>query len=111
MKNINPQLASQLRSSSVTSDDGLVCLGQQLEKDRENQLQYEQRKDLLKKISQPCNSETAAASPHRENPVQPTQPSHNQPPHVYSTPQKEEQKDTLPWDPLLIHVTWDHPPL
>lgn len=27
------------------------------------------------------------------------------------TPQKEEQKDTLPWDPLLIHVTWDHPHL
>lgn len=44
LKNINPQMASQLRSNGVTSVDGLVRLGQQLEKDKENQLHYEQRK-------------------------------------------------------------------
>lgn len=44
LKNINPQMASQLRSNGVTTVDGLVRLGQQLEKDKENQLQCEQRK-------------------------------------------------------------------
>jgi len=36
--NINPQITSELRSKGVTFVDGLVCLGQQLEKDKENQL-------------------------------------------------------------------------
>lgn len=43
LKNINPQLASQLRSSRVATVDELVRLGQQLEKDRDNQHQYERR--------------------------------------------------------------------
>ncbi|KAI3374585.1 hypothetical protein L3Q82_021158 [Scortum barcoo] len=78
LKNINPQIASQLRSSGVTSVDGLVRLGQQLEKDRENQLQYEQRKNLLKKPSRAVASEPAMLTPKR-----PSHPSHNQPPQVY----------------------------
>ncbi len=54
LKNINPQMASQLRSNGVTSVDTLVRLGQQLEKDRENQLQYEQRKKPWKlKVTSP----------------------------------------------------------
>ncbi len=32
LKNINPQMASQLRSNGVTTVDGLVRLGQQLRK-------------------------------------------------------------------------------
>ncbi|CDQ89113.1 unnamed protein product [Oncorhynchus mykiss] len=43
LKNINPLLASQLRER-VTTVDGLVRLGQQFEKDRECQQQYDQRK-------------------------------------------------------------------
>ncbi|KAI3377210.1 hypothetical protein L3Q82_009122, partial [Scortum barcoo] len=78
LKNINPQIASQLRSSGVNSVDGLVRLGQQLEKDRENQLQYEQRKNLLKKTSRAVASEPAMLTPKR-----PSHPSHNQPPQVY----------------------------
>ncbi len=83
LKNINPQLASQLRSSRVTSVDGLVRLGQQLEKDRENQLQYEQRRGLLRKPSKPVAPESAALPPNRENPVQPSRLSHNRPLQVY----------------------------
>lgn len=68
LKNINPQLASQLRSSRVTSVDALVRLGQQLEKDWENQLQYEQRKNILRKTPKPAASESAALSHNtREN--------------------------------------------
>lgn len=40
LKNINPQLANQLRSSRVTSANGPVCPGQKREKDQESQLQY-----------------------------------------------------------------------
>ncbi|KAI3353499.1 hypothetical protein L3Q82_020019, partial [Scortum barcoo] len=83
LKNINPQIASQLRSSGVTSVDGLVRLGQQLEKDRENQLQYEQRKNLLKKPARAVASEPAMLTPKRENAVRPGHPSQNQPPQVY----------------------------
>ncbi|XP_060796136.1 uncharacterized protein LOC132898493 [Neoarius graeffei] len=43
LKNINPQFASQLRSNGVKSVDDLVRLGQQLERDKENQRQYEQK--------------------------------------------------------------------
>ncbi len=49
LKNINPKLASQLRSSNVSTVEALVRLGQQLEKDRENQCQYEQHKKLVQK--------------------------------------------------------------
>ncbi len=45
LENSKPQLASQLRSISVTSVDVLVLLGQQLEKDRESQLQDEKREN------------------------------------------------------------------
>ncbi len=63
LKNINPQLASQLRSSHITTVESLVRLGQQLEKDRENQRHYEQRKKMMQK---PARSESAAQSvqPH-----------------------------------------------
>lgn len=44
LKNINPLLASQLRSSNVNTVEAMVRLGQQLAKDKENQRQYEQRK-------------------------------------------------------------------
>lgn len=43
LKNSNSKLASQLRSSGVNTVNGLVRLGNQLEKDRDNQLLYEQR--------------------------------------------------------------------
>lgn len=42
LKNIKPYLASQLRSR-VTTVDGLVKLGHQLEKDYAQQLHYERR--------------------------------------------------------------------
>ncbi|KAI3370515.1 hypothetical protein L3Q82_025272 [Scortum barcoo] len=58
-------------------------LGQQLEKDRENQLQYEQRKNLLKKPARAVASEPAMLTPKRENAVRPGHPSQNQPPQVY----------------------------
>lgn len=74
LKNINPQLASQLRSSGVTSVGGLVRLGQQLEKDRENQLQYEHRKNALKKTNK-TTSETGTLPPNKDNSVR---PSHSQ---------------------------------
>lgn len=84
LKNINPQLASQLRSSRVTSVNALVRLGQQLEKDRVNQLQYEQKKNLLGKTPKPATSESAARSLNtRENPVRTNQPSQNRPSLVY----------------------------
>lgn len=38
LRNIYPKLASQLRSSNVTTVEALVQLGQQLEKDKENQV-------------------------------------------------------------------------
>uniref|UniRef100_A0A8C1GVQ7 Reverse transcriptase domain-containing protein n=1 Tax=Cyprinus carpio TaxID=7962 RepID=A0A8C1GVQ7_CYPCA len=64
LKNINPQMASQLRSNGVTSVDGLVRLGQQLEKDKENQLQYEQRKKPWKlRITSPAQSQLANPVP------------------------------------------------
>ncbi|XP_051793893.1 uncharacterized protein LOC127530652 [Acanthochromis polyacanthus] len=44
LKHINPSLASQLRSSRVTTVDELVRLGQQLEQDRDNQHHYDQRR-------------------------------------------------------------------
>ncbi len=68
LKNINPRLASQLRSSSVGTVDGLVRLGQQLEKDRVNQRNYEQRRDLEKK-SQPKTQHTSIGY---HNPSQPS---------------------------------------
>ena len=60
LKNINPTMASQLRGSRVTTVEALVRLGQQLEKDRENQRHYEQRKKSMQK---PARSE-GAAQPH-----------------------------------------------
>lgn len=48
-KNSNPQLGSQLCNSGVTTLDGTVLLGQQLEKDWDNQWQYEQRKEQAQK--------------------------------------------------------------
>jgi len=60
LKNINPQMASQLRSNGVTSVDGLVRLGQQLEKDKENQVQYEHRKKPWKlRTTSPAPSQLA----------------------------------------------------
>lgn len=79
LKNINPKLASQLRSSRVTSVDALVHLGQQLEKDRENQLYYEQRK----KSPKPAASDPTVLPPTRENPVRQNQRNPNQPTQVY----------------------------
>ena len=49
LKNSNQKLTSQLRSSDVTTVDGLIRLGQQLEKDRDNQLVYERRLQSLSK--------------------------------------------------------------
>lgn len=83
LKNINPQLASQLRGSRLSSVDGLVRLGQQLEKDRENQLQYGQRKNLFKKPSKPVSAETVAPSFNRENSARQSQPSQNRPPPAF----------------------------
>lgn len=82
LKNINPQLASQLRSSRVTSVDALVRLGQQLEMDRENQLHYKQRKNL-KKSPKSAASDPTVLAPNRENPVRQNQPGPNRPPQVY----------------------------
>ena len=65
LKNINPQLASQLQSNGVTTVDGLVHLGQQLEKDRENQQLYEQRNQLY----QGFRGGTTSASIPVKNPV------------------------------------------
>lgn len=53
LKNINPKLASQLRSSNIATVEALVRLGQQLEKDRENQRQYEQKHKLMQKPPKP----------------------------------------------------------
>lgn len=83
LKNINPQLASQLRSSRIVTVDGLVRLGQQLEKDQENQRQYEHRKSLLKKPTKPSMYEPTAPPPNREQPIRPNQPTHNRPPQPF----------------------------
>lgn len=60
LKNINPQLASQLRSIWVSYIWGWSCppQTQQLEKDQHNQLQYVRRKGLWKTIQKPSSSET-----------------------------------------------------
>lgn len=50
LKNSNPHLASQLQSNRVTTVDGLVRLGQQLEKNRENQQLYDQRNQLCQNL-------------------------------------------------------------
>nr|XP_054598745.1 uncharacterized protein LOC129163840 [Nothobranchius furzeri] len=78
LKNINPQLASQLRSR-VTSVDELVRLGQQLEKDQQNQLQYEQRKGLRKAVQKPPSNltptpSTTQTTQRQLNPAASTQP-------------------------------------
>ena len=56
LKNINPQLASQLRSSRVATVEELVRLGQQLEKDRDNQHHYDRRiKPPVQPASRPAD--------------------------------------------------------
>ncbi len=55
LKNIKPYLASQLRSR-VTNVDELVKLGQQLERDYEQQQQYEGRMGFTQAISMPQRS-------------------------------------------------------
>lgn len=127
LKNINPPLVSQLRSSRVTSVDGLVCLGQQLEKDRENQLQCEQRRNVLKKTSKPAASESAVLPPNRENPVRPNLPCQNRSPQVYcwhckgshapsTCPQRGTNKASSPRPShqdaaITYHIQESHPTL
>ncbi len=55
LKNMNPYLASQIRSRVNTVDE-LVKLGQQLEKDYEQQLQYEKRVSSKQPLSMPQRS-------------------------------------------------------
>lgn len=52
LKNMNPHLASQIRSR-VNIVDELVKFGQQLEKDYEQQLQYEKRVSSKQPLSMP----------------------------------------------------------
>lgn len=68
LKNINPQLASQLRSNGVKTVDGLVRLGQQLERDKENQRQYEQK---IQSAPQPRLPNPAQSLPSTSKPPQP----------------------------------------
>lgn len=76
LKNINPQLASQLRGNGVSSVDALVRLGQQLEKDRFNQKQYELRKQTCHSLqvgsnTSPRNSPSPAPSHSAKTPGNP----------------------------------------
>lgn len=65
LKNSNPRLTSQLQSSGVDTVDGLVRLGQQLEKDRHNQRMHEQRIQSLGKpqIRQDNSAKPVAVDP------------------------------------------------
>ncbi|MED6241876.1 hypothetical protein ATANTOWER_029156 [Ataeniobius toweri] len=72
LKNIDPSLASQLRSSRVMTVDELVHLGQQLEKDRDNQQQYEHRKQA-KTPPKPADHR-----PHPDSTVRQRQPNYTQ---------------------------------
>lgn len=72
-KHINPSLASQLRSSRVTTVDELVRLGQQLERDRDNQHQYDQKRRVAA-TSRPADSR----SPPNEPTVRQRTPNFNQ---------------------------------
>lgn len=73
LKHINPTLASQLRSSRVATVDELVRLGQQLERDRDNQYQYDQKRQAAA-TSRPTESRPLTNEPT----VRPRTPNYNQ---------------------------------
>lgn len=65
LKNINPQMASQLRGR-VNTVATLVRLGQQLEKDKEGQQQYEQRQKTATKAAAKSELARQDATPPKE---------------------------------------------
>ncbi|KAI2647959.1 Retrovirus-related Pol polyprotein from transposon 17.6 [Labeo rohita] len=67
LKNINPSIASELRRRVSTVDE-LVRLGQQLEKDKQNQQQYEQRKRFSNKMTgkPECQNQQIVAKKEQE---------------------------------------------
>lgn len=65
-RNLNPWMASQLRGRVSTIDE-LVRLRQQLEKDKGNQLQYEQRKKQNWKPIGKEKADTPAAHPSADS--------------------------------------------
>lgn len=65
LKNINPSIASELRRRVSTVDE-LVRLGQQLEKDKQNQQQYEQRKCFSNKMTVKAGSQNLQTQVKKE---------------------------------------------
>ncbi|XP_045569661.1 uncharacterized protein [Salmo salar] len=95
LKNINPLLASQLRER-VTTVDGLVRLGQQFEKDRECQQQYEQRK-----------KQTPKPLPKPDHQQQPQSPAKTPPMFCWRCSQKGHSSATCP-RPYQVNPSRNH---